>query len=215
MTRRQTSCKVDKEDHETSKSCKRGASSDNDNDAHVAHVDLDQERKERMQRNQQILQEMGLMPVLNSLKSAAAAAVEANRPAPKRKQAHDTTAAGEERVLRRSLRTRGQEPELPALLVPLFGRPEKDRPYDEAAAKPLAAARPRAPAANGGGDAAKFDAHNLHRLRTMSDEAMLKRIHKITNTLKLQSLVQLLREFGRDELAEEAQAALDARLANM
>ncbi|EFJ50378.1 hypothetical protein VOLCADRAFT_88928 [Volvox carteri f. nagariensis] len=144
---------------------------------HVAlqPVDLDRERLERMQRNEKILQDLGLVPMLHSIKSTVIAAAEVKKIAVSKKRKRDSNSTtGEERVLRRSLRTKGEEPELPPLLKPLF-----------------------------------------HRLRTLSDEAMRKRIQKITNTLKLKSLVQLLTDFGRDELAEEAQRALDARLANV
>ncbi|KXZ55094.1 hypothetical protein GPECTOR_3g249 [Gonium pectorale] len=159
-----------------------------------------------MERNQRMLEQMGLASAVQSLREEAKP--KAPNPAPKRRRGDQENAAGEERVLRRSLRAKGKEPELPPLLEPLFRRPDNAHKYDQPVRKP----RAQGPPADGG-DAAKFDAHNLHRLRTMSDEAMLKRIGKITNTLKLKSLVQLLRSFGRDELAEAAQEALDERLA--
>ncbi|PNH04662.1 hypothetical protein TSOC_009150 [Tetrabaena socialis] len=205
--------------------------------------DLERERQAHMARNQQRLQELGLLPLLTSMRQEAGAPAAAKAAAKKRRaEEQENAGAGEERVLRRSLRGKGQEPELPPLLESVFRRPE--RPYRD----PGEGAPPWPRVEAGGADAAKFDAHNLHRLRTMGDDAMLKRIGKISNTLKLASLVQvrekgresrrpraeesaseraretvtsdqcrphLLRHFGRDELAEEAQAALDARLANV
>ncbi|GLI60474.1 hypothetical protein VaNZ11_002633 [Volvox africanus] len=206
---------VEEENNDLFKSSKRSAAF-----GHVVnpHFDLDEERAACMQRNQKILEELGLAPLIQSIKSRVATAAEAKKAAASKKRRIDDNggeAMGQKRVLRQSLRTKGQEPELPPLLAPLFNRSQAERPYGEPGTK-LTAVKSRAPVVEqNGGDASKFDAHNLHRLRTMSDEAMLKRIHKISNTLKLRSLVQLLRHFGRDELAQEAQAALDARLANV
>ncbi|KAG2448395.1 hypothetical protein HYH02_006287 [Chlamydomonas schloesseri] len=181
-------------------------------------VDLDAQRKEIMKRNQQRLQELGLVNLMANIRQEASSEA-AKKPAASSKAKRSSERAGKEngdddkRVVRRSLRTQGQEPELPPLLEPLFRRPDatEERPYSEEVRQARPPRPPSAAAADG--DAHKYDAHNLHRLRTMSDDAMLKRINKITNTLKLSSLVQLLREFGRDELADEAQAALDERLA--
>ncbi|KAG2493932.1 hypothetical protein HYH03_007863 [Edaphochlamys debaryana] len=202
---------------------KRRASSDSEDDEEdaqpdsktgraipVSGGDLDAEREECMRRNQQRLIELGLLPAVASLKQAVAG--DKKKPVTRKPKADKENAGeGEQPALRRSLRAKGVEPELPVQLEVLFrsrNNNGEDRPYDA----PVRPPRPRSiPAA--GADATKFDAHNLHRLRTMSDEAMLKRIHKISNTLKLMSLVQLLKDFGRHELAEEAQAALDERLA--
>ncbi|KAG2424581.1 hypothetical protein HXX76_014461 [Chlamydomonas incerta] len=180
-------------------------------------IDLDAQRKEIMLRNQKRLQELGLVNLVANMRREASS--EAAKPTTASSRAKRTAAGekengdGEQQVVRRSLRTRGQEPELPLLLEPLFRKPDApgERPYSQEERKARPPRPPSAAAADG--DAHKYDAHNMHRLRTMSDDAMLKRISKITNTLKLQSLVQLLREFGRDELADEAQAALDERLA--
>ncbi|GFR48219.1 hypothetical protein Agub_g10079 [Astrephomene gubernaculifera] len=88
-------------------------------------VDLDREREECMRRNQQRLMELGLLPALESLRACAASNAEAKQAASKKRRLNEEenrTADGEERVLRRSLRTKGQDPDLPALLVPLFKR---------------------------------------------------------------------------------------------
>ncbi|GIL85306.1 hypothetical protein Vretifemale_13905 [Volvox reticuliferus] len=134
----------EKENIDSIKSLKRSATFGH----HVKpHIDLDEERAACMRRNQQKLQELGLAPLIQSMKSTAAMAAEAKKAAALKKRRIDGSCSksmGQERVLRRSLRTRGQEPELPPLLAPFFNRSQAERPYGEPGTM-LPAAKPRAP----------------------------------------------------------------------
>lgn len=86
-------------------------------------VDLDKERQDLMQRNQRILKELGLISTIESMSSSITAAVEAKKAAaPTRKKWSANRTVGGDLVLRRSLRTMGQQAELPPLLEPLFKR---------------------------------------------------------------------------------------------
>lgn len=112
---------------------------------------------------------------------------------------------------RRSMRHRGREPELPASAV-LFCS-TSGLQSSTACDRLQEPKRPRTSTfADECDGASRHDAHNIHRLRTMSEDAMLNRISKISNISKLRSLVEVLRMHGRDELAAAAAAALEERL---
>lgn len=62
---------------------------------------------------------------------------------------------------------------------------------------------------SGTGGAASFDRHNLMRMASMSEQALLRRARKITNPGKLASFVALLERCeGLEEVAAAANAAL-------
>ncbi|KAL0025834.1 hypothetical protein WJX79_004446 [Trebouxia sp. C0005] len=50
--------------------------------------------------------------------------------------------------------------------------------------------------------------HNLMRVRSMSTFALAKRIGKIQNKAKMESLIQVLQDEGLTELANDAQQAM-------
>ncbi len=66
------------------------------------------------------MQQLGLLPLVETLKEQA---VQQQGQANKRQRQTERPSAeeSERRVTRRSLRTQGKEPELPALLQPMFG----------------------------------------------------------------------------------------------
>ncbi|GIL55546.1 hypothetical protein Vafri_11104 [Volvox africanus] len=116
----------EKENNDVFKSMKRSAAFGH---AVKPHFDLDEERAACMRRNQQKLEELGLAPLIQSIQSTIATAAEAKKAASKKRRIDDSggESMGQERVLRRSLRTKGQEPELPPLLAPLFNRCQDGR----------------------------------------------------------------------------------------
>eukprot|EP00198_Chlamydomonas_reinhardtii_P000401 XP_001689736.1 predicted protein [Chlamydomonas reinhardtii] len=130
-------------------------------------VDLDAQRKEIMLRNQQRLQELGLTNLMADMRqdvnSDAAKKTVASSKAKRSAASDKENGDGEQRVVRRSLRNRGQEPELPPLLEPLFRKPDAagEQPYSEEERKARPPRPPSAAAADG--DAHKYDSHNLHR----------------------------------------------------
>ncbi|CAL5220271.1 g2252 [Coccomyxa viridis] len=96
---------------------------------------------------------------------------------------------------RRSSRLRGEAP-----AVQCYGTTENHR----FAARLVSAAMQSSDA----DDCTHVDAHNLYRIKTMSESALQRRIYTIRRCDKLQSYVQLLKACGMEELAKHAQQRL-------
>lgn len=86
----------------------------------TAARDLDAERDELIRRNKSMMQQLGLLPLVDSLKKQV---VQQEGQANKRQRQTERPSAeeSERRATRRSLRAQGKEPDLPALLQPMFG----------------------------------------------------------------------------------------------
>jgi hypothetical protein len=77
---------------------------------------------------------------------------------------------------------------------------------------PEVKARPRRPS-EGKADEESLRRLNEHRVLSMGEAGLRRRIHKITNISKMESFVKVLRENDLEGLAVEAEEALAALLA--
>ncbi|GBF96684.1 hypothetical protein Rsub_09317 [Raphidocelis subcapitata] len=162
---------------------------------------LEQERLRRIAENEAKLKSLGLdepPPLL------AARPPRAPRAAPAAAAGggggRRAAAAPAPEPTRQSKRQRGEAPEIQYAPRPAPARPS-------AGAVEAAAARRLSRGAQDG-DAAEHDSHNLYRLRTMSEKALITRARRITIVAKLVSFIALLEEMGLDVVAEAARDRL-------
>uniref|UniRef100_A0A383W5T7 Uncharacterized protein n=1 Tax=Tetradesmus obliquus TaxID=3088 RepID=A0A383W5T7_TETOB len=157
------------------------------------------ERLRRIQRNKQVLAELGLENAATKL--LAGSSKHAKQRAAKRQ--HCNSADGEQQEqqqpARRSRRLASQ---------PAEAAPEHQELGPGGCSKPGPVERRRVFAAASKLDANALLQHNVYRMNSMTEKALITRAWKITNVSKLQSFVQVLEAAGKEAVLQEARKAL-------
>ncbi|EFN52271.1 expressed protein [Chlorella variabilis] len=173
--------------------------------------EYEEARRRRMLRNEAVLQQLGLLenPMSGAAEQQRSQAAEQRRAARQWRQAAPAAPAGEQQVAaeppRRSRRLQGEGAENAG--ANWGARPsEREQPRCARVWQPVQVDL----AALEGGGSQELHAHNVMRVRSMSDRALQTRIWKIRRADKLHSFIKVLEACGKEELAAEAQQALEA-----
>ncbi|WIA11276.1 hypothetical protein OEZ85_011400 [Tetradesmus obliquus] len=158
------------------------------------------ERLRRIQRNKQVLAELGLENAATRLLEGSSK--HAQQRAAKRQPCQSADGEQQEeqqQPARRSRRLASQ---------PAEAAPEHQELDPGGCSKPGPVERRSVFAAASKLDVNALLQHNMYRMNSMSEKALITRAWKITNVSKLQSFVQVLEAAGKEAVLQEARKAL-------